>query len=95
MKPIITQPIFNLHFPINAKYKLCFTYLIKQKKSIKNMEEKEKENLSKENMNMSAWKNISWTKGQISSLINLFSSSPLSLHHVFPNFLIDSNLSLK
>jgi hypothetical protein len=41
-EPIITQPIFNLHFPIGAKYTFCFTYLIKQKESIKNMEEKKK-----------------------------------------------------
>jgi hypothetical protein len=78
IEPIITQPILNLHFPIGAKYTLCFTYLIKQKKSIKNMEKKE--NPSKENMNMSAWKNISWTKGQIWLMIKKISSSPLPLH---------------
>jgi hypothetical protein len=71
--------------------------LIKTKKSIKNMEEKEKENLSKENMNMSAWKNISWTKGQIWSMIKKNFSSPLPLHltHEIGSSSVDKNSSSK
>jgi hypothetical protein len=61
------------------------------------MEEKEKENRSKENKNMSAWKNTSWTKGQIWSMTNLFFSSPLPLHltHEIGSSWVDKNSSSK